>query len=149
MPATYCFNCSEKIIYEVFKPKECPHCKQSPHASISLAKDKPSLKIRQPQKRSVEDTYDEYEDEYTNVPRLKSLKARIYIDPDQNKQTIGNVIESEKSKISSQSAGKKGRGRPKKIVPPKKAQRPSANSQSFEDFMRSDGSNTNKPISID
>lgn len=138
MPITYCFSCSEKIKYDILKPKQCPHCKQSPHASIDITKETKASKPKSfLTRRSRHEEEEEYED-YTEVPRLDCLKARINIVKDVNKQTFGNIIDSEINKISSQQPQKKGRGRPKKQKLVRENTRSYSDNRSFEESI-SDG----------
>lgn len=146
MPATYCFNCSEKIIYDLFKPKVCPHCNQSPAATISLSKKE--------SKRPMHDAKNLYNDDaegeqYQNVPHLSRLQARIFIDNNSNKETLGGIVNKEIDKIGSQANSPKGRGRPKKLKPTKEITRThSDHGKSFDDFMN-DGRSEAKGINID
>lgn len=141
MPAMYCFSCSEKIIYDVFKPKECPHCKQSPHAVDTammrkpIPQDQPVKRGARPQRPSRFNDYeDDYEEDVTYVPDVRQLKARIDIGPTQVGEKFGSIIDSEINTISAQGS-KKGRGRPKKIKPPQKTLR-GGDGRSFEDYLR-------------
>lgn len=132
MPVTYCYSCSEKIVYDVFKPKQCPHCKQSPHAVINLSKEK-KVPRQQPSSRRADDEDDDYNDDVQHVPNINKLKARIDIGFGQIGEKLGSIVESEINTISAKSSVK-GRGRPKKIKPPQKLTR-EADSRSFEDYL--------------
>jgi len=146
MPATYCYNCSEKIVYDLFKPKVCPHCNQSPAATISLSK-KESKRPTYDAKNLYND--DAEEEQYQNVPHLSRLQARIFIDNNSNKETLGGIVNKEIDKIGSQANSPKGRGRPKKLKPTKEITRThSDHGKSFDDFMN-DGRSEAKGINID
>jgi len=147
MPATYCYNCSEKIVYDLFKPKVCPHCNQSPAATISLSKREPKIPAYDTRTAS---RYEELEDEqHTNVPHLAKLQARIFIDNNSNKETLGGIVNKEIDKIGSQANAPKGRGRPKKLKPTREITRThSDHGKSFDDFMN-DGRSEAKGINID
>lgn len=146
MPATYCFNCSEKIVYDLFKPKVCPHCNQSPAATINLSKKeskKPSYII------SIDESANLENEQYQSVPHLSKLQARIFIDNNSNKETLGGIVNKEIDKIGSQANAPKGRGRPKKLKPTREITRThSDHNKSFDDFMN-DARSEAKGINID